>query len=64
VSIWYGNLTREGSRAVFQVDFDNTEFISYTLYPEARLLHDGRAWNVLELSAWMERCFLDDSEDI
>lgn len=30
-----------------------SETLSFAEYPEARLLHDGSAWNVGELSCWL-----------
>ena len=66
VSIWYGNLVQQhgGQQAVFHATFENTEFLPYSLFPEARAIHDGKAWNLRELNAWIDHCFVfADDED-
>jgi len=32
----------------------HSEDLLFSEYPEARLLHDGNAWNVGELSCWLK----------
>jgi hypothetical protein len=49
VALIQGNFTPTGQ---FQFSIDHAEFLPFQSYPEAKLLHDGYAWNLIELQAW------------
>lgn len=38
----------------------HSESVSYAKYPEARLIHDGAAWNVDELKCWLRFAETED----
>lgn len=38
-----------------------TERISFAEYPEAKFLHDGRAWNIHEVNCWVR--FAENTEE-
>lgn len=41
----------------------HTENVPYSKYPEARLIHDGSAWNVDELKCWLRFAETEDAPD-
>lgn len=50
VSIWHGTIN---AMRYFQPDPVFGEFLPVSEYEEIALLHDGAAWNVEELAAWV-----------